>query len=287
MKICVSCHQHFISADWKCPFCSYTPTYINEFIAFAPELANENEGFEASYFADLFDLEANHFWFQSRNKLINWAIQKYFPNANSFLEIGCGTGFVLSGIQQDFPQLALSGSEIFSNGLTFAKQRNPNVQLFQMDARQIPFFNEFEIIGAFDVLEHIQEDTLVLREMYQATMKGGGIVITVPQHPWLWSYADEYAHHVRRYQANELKKKVQEAGFQVVRMTSFVSLLLPLMVLSRLKRQKTNLGALSEFKISQVTNYLLETIMNMERGLIRSGLALVVGGSLLVVAKKI
>jgi 2-polyprenyl-3-methyl-5-hydroxy-6-metoxy-1,4-benzoquinol methylase len=42
-----------------------------------------------------------------------------------------------------------------------------------MDARNIPFAEEFDIIGAFDVLEHIEQDTDVLAKMYQATQNGG------------------------------------------------------------------------------------------------------------------
>jgi len=287
MKICPACNNYFMQTTWTCPYCAYSPTLISGHLAFAPELANESEGFEAQYFAQLAEVEADYFWFRARNRLIIWALKRYFPDARNFLEIGCGTGFVLSGIEQAFPNLTLYGSEIFTNGLEFAAQRLVNVELFQMDARYIPFYSEFQVIGAFDVLEHIQDDETVLKEMYKATIQGGGIILTVPQHPWLWSQTDEYAHHVRRYQANELKVKLEKSGFKIVRMTSFVSLLLPLMTLSRLKQQKPNLDALSEFRISRVTNYLLEIILDMERGIIRAGVSLPVGGSLLVVANKL
>jgi len=287
MKICPACNKNFMQTTWTCPYCAYNPTLISGHLAFAPELANESEGFEAQYFAQLAEVEADYFWFRARNRLIIWALKRYFPDARNFLEIGCGTGFVLSGIEQAFPNLTLYGSEIFTNGLEFAAQRLVNVELFQMDARYIPFYSEFQVIGAFDVLEHIQDDETVLKEMYKATIQGGGIILTVPQHPWLWSQTDEYAHHVRRYQANELKVKLEKSGFKIVRMTSFVSLLLPLMALSRLKQQKPNLDALSEFRISRVTNYLLEIILDMERGIIRAGVSLPVGGSLLVVANKL
>src|ERR1041384_8013479 len=119
------------------------------------------------------------------------------------MEIGCGTGYVLSGIRQAFPDLRLSGSEIFSVGLTFAAERLPGIQLYQMDARQIPFREEFDVVGAFDVLEHVTEDEEVLSQMYQATRKGGGILLTVPHHPFLWSSLDVHARHVRRYQTRE------------------------------------------------------------------------------------
>ena len=65
-----------------------------------------------------------------------------------------------------------------------------------MDARRIPFEDEFDVIGAFDVLEHIKEDEQVLVQMHRAVKSGGGIMLTVPQHMFLWSEQDVQAHHV-------------------------------------------------------------------------------------------
>lgn len=261
---------------------------INGHLAFAPQLANENEGFEAEYFQKLVKLEPNNFWFRSRNQLIVWALRRYFPRAESFLEIGCGTGFVLSEIRKCFPGLSLAGSEVFSAGLSFAAQRLPGVELFQMDARRIPFKEEFDVIGAFDVLEHVKEDSDVLSQMYQATRKAGGIVLTVPHHPFLWSPADDYARHVRRYKSRELTDKVKRAGFEVIRVTSFVSLLLPLLVLSRFKQrfQKSGFDSTSELKINPLLNSALERILDLERSTIRGGLSLPAGGSLLLIARR-
>lgn len=289
MKVCLACDRSFNQTTWNCPFCGYTPTVKNGYLSFAPELSEKNKGFEAEFFSQLVEIEANNFWFCSRNRLIIWALQHYFPKAHSFLEIGCGTGFVLSGIQQSLPNLSLYGSEIFTKGLEFAAQRLNNAQLYQMDARRIPFDQEFDVIGAFDVLEHIQEDITALQEMHRSTLNGGGIILTVPQHTWLWSQNDEHAHHVRRYLAKELRNKLESTGFRVVKMTSFVSMLLPLMIMSRLRLQRktSNYDPFAEFKISRLTNLLLERILDVERNFIRLGVSLPVGGSLLVVARKI
>ena len=261
---------------------------LNGHLAFAPELANKNEGFEAEYFQKLIKLEPDNFWFYSRNQLIVWALKRYFPRAESFLEIGCGTGFVLSGIKKGLPGLSLAGSEVFSAGLSLAAQRLPGVQLFQMDARRIPFRDEFDIIGAFDVLEHVKEDSDVLSQMYQATRKFGGILVTVPHHPFLWSPADDYARHVRRYKSRELRDKVKRAGFEVIRATSFMSLLLPLLVLSRFKQrfQKSEFDPTSELKINPLLNTALKRILDLERSTIRGGLSFPVGGSLLLIARR-
>ena len=288
MKLCCNCGKSFDRTSWQCPSCLYEPKKLGGHLAFAPELAEDSEGFDASSFGRLVELEPGSFWFRSRNRLLCWALEHYFPNATNFFEIGCGTGFVLAGIRERFPQLRLAGSEIFADGLTIANGRLPNVELYQMDARQIPFENEFDVIGAFDVLEHIGDDELVLSQMYRAVRQGGGILLAVPQHSFLWSKIDEYSRHVRRYSLSELKTKVERAGFKTLRTTSFVSLLLPLMLIARLKQRLTNneLDPTAEFKLSAPGNFLLECIMNVERTMIRLGVAFPAGGSLLLVARK-
>lgn len=258
------------------------------YLSFAPEAAQSNEGFQPHHFAELADAEAGNFWFRSRNRLIIWALQHFFPEAKNFLEIGCGTGFVLSGVAEANSQLEVSGSEIHSAGLNFAANRVKHATLFQMDARNIPFENEFDVIGAFDVLEHIEEDEKVLAQMFHAISPGGGIILTVPQHRFLWSQQDEYACHVRRYQAQELQNKVEQAGFQVERATSFVSLLLPLMFMSRLSKRKPaeNYDATRELRISGLANAALEAVLDLERMIIRTGVSFPAGGSRLLIARK-
>jgi len=288
MKVCLSCGYRFATEDWHCPSCNIYPETIDSFLSFAPDFATENDGFAAEYFEQLFKVEATNFWFRSRNRLLAWALRKYFPQGESFFEIGCGTGYVLSGIQREFPELRLYGSDIFSNSLSFAEQRLSDVSLFQMDAHLIPFEREFDVIGAFDVLEHIDEDGVVLQQMFQAAKPGGGILITVPQHPFLWSVVDEYSFHKLRYKRKELIRKVKDAGFQIVLVTSFVSFLLPLMLLSRIRRQKTcdNFDPVAELKINPCLNMIFENVLAIERTFIKCGFPFYAGGSLLVIAKR-
>jgi SAM-dependent methyltransferase len=287
MKLCPRCARAVDAVDHSCPFCGHTPQKLDGLLAFAPELAEEADGFEASYFGRLSKLEPGSFWFNARNELLTWALRSYFPNAGNFLEIGCGTGFVLSGIAKAHPNLVLSGSEVFSAGLSIAAKRVPKAELFQMDARRIPFADHFDVIGAFDVLEHIQEDQEVLSQMHQAVRPGGGILITVPQHPFLWSNSDDYAHHVRRYPARELERKVERAGFEVRRLTSFVSLLLPIMIAARWRqRHGGEFNASAEFELPALANKLLGAVMSVERLMIKAGLSFPAGGSLLLVGKR-
>lgn len=288
MKVCLACREQFAGDHWQCPNCAYSPDEYKGYLAFSPALAESNDGFSAEFFARLAPLEARNFWFTSRNRIVIWALRRYFENAKNYLEIGCGTGFVLSGIKREFPAIKLAGSEVFSEGLVFAGQRLPGIDLFQMDARRIPFESEFDVIGAFDVLEHIEEDERVLLEMFQATRPGGGIILTVPQHPFLWSVVDDFSFHKRRYTRKDLVNKITRAGFSIVRVTSFVSLLLPFMMLSRLKAKKSgaDFDPVAELEIGDYLNLILEKIMNVERRLITGGISLPAGGSLLAIARR-
>jgi SAM-dependent methyltransferase len=285
--MCLPCGHRFQAGDWACPRCGRSPARHGPYPAFAPEATEASESFDAACFARLAALEAGNFWFEARNRLLVWALGRYFPHARSFLEIGCGTGFVLSGIGRAFPALTLAGAEVFSEGLAHAGARAPGAALFQMDARRMPFDEEFDVIGAFDVIEHIEQDQAVLFELFRSARPGGGIMLTVPQHPFLWSRSDEHAHHKRRYTRGELLDKVRRAGFEVARMTSFVSLLLPAMALSRLAGPGArDPDPLPELAMGPRLNGALAGVLAVERALIERGVSFPAGGSLLAVARK-
>ena len=244
-------------------------------------------GYPADAFARHAALQDGNYWFEARSALIIWAVQRYFPAARSFLDVGCGTGFVLSGLREAFPKMQLAGTDFLEDGLTFARQRVPSATFALGNAQDLGVSGHFDVVGAFDVLEHIDDDLAVLRRMHAATKPGGGLLIAVPQHRWLWSSADDQAQHVRRYTRHELVDRVTAAGFTVLRTTSFVSLLLPLMAASRWRdARKTRGPAASELYVSPSVNAVLRSVLTVERGLIRSGLSLPAGGSLLVIARR-
>ena len=287
MKRCLACEAIFEAADWTCPKCGYQPTLRDEIYQFTEGPPDAHTGFKPEYFARLGEIEESNFWFRARNELIQWALRNYFPDAKSFFEVGCGTGFVLAGLHEKFPRMRLAGSEIFADGLAIAKARVPRVELYQMDARRISFAGEFDVVGAFDVLEHVIEDENVLVQMFNAVRPGGGLLVTVPQHPFLWSASDQYAMHQRRYNRAELRAKVESARFLIERITSFNSLLLPLMIWSRVQRRRNrDFQPWREFEIGPALNKTLESILNLERMVIRKGVSFPAGGSLLLIGRK-
>lgn len=285
--VCPNCQHPLSEESFECSSCGFSAVTIEGFTSWAPDMAYDGGGFKRESFTHLAELEASNFWFRARNALILWAIRRYALEMTSFLEIGCGTGFVLSGVAQRFPRAKIVGSEIFVSGLAHAAQRLPNIELVQMDARRIPYRENFDVVAALDVIEHIEEDELVLEQLFSALRPGGMALISVPQHHWLWSAADNYACHVRRYRAGELHNKMEASGFKIVRSTSFVSILLPAMIASRmLNRRVSEFDPRKEFEIPSVINTAFEKLLSWERAAIRWGVSLPFGGSRFVVAQR-
>lgn len=272
----------------RCDACKWSAQLRDNVEIHAPEVES-GDGYDPVHFGELARLEATHFWFRIRNQIILDFVRKFYAGTHNYMEVGCGTGYVLQGLVSTYPDWRAWGSELHVEGLAFAAQRLPDTRFLQMDARRIPFVDEFELIGSFDVLEHIPQDEAVLASMRSALKPGGGLLVTVPQHPGLWSSQDEAAHHVRRYRRGELEKKMQNAGFEILRSSSFVSLLLPALIASRFSNRISPAARndpLREVRIGKVANRLGSFAMKIDRALIRAGLNLPVGGSRIIAARR-
>jgi len=257
---------------------------------FAPELADTISGFDPDFFDELVGLEAGYFWFVARNELIVGLANKFFPEARQFLEIGCGNGAVLRELAASRRWDRLVGSELHPAGLAHARKRlPPEVEFVQMDARDIPAVGVFDLTGAFDVIEHIADDEAVLRGLRAATQTGGGTIIAVPQHPWLWSNSDDIAHHQRRYRRGELEAKLLRNGFEVLFSSSYTALLLPLMAASRLRRKGRgqDVDIFHEFRLNRHVNSLFIAILRAEIRMTLAGWRWPAGGSRIVAGRAV
>ena len=288
MKVCSRCKSPNLDADWACPKCAFKPKLIHGIRLFEPSASPIAGAYHAGHYQALYEGERKHFWFQARASLIRFTLASYGQKVpNSFLEIGCGTGFLLKSLKQHFSDWNLIGTEISADGLQYTRSLLPDEELLQMDARRIPYADEFGAIGAFDVLEHIEDDLRVLRECHSALRPGGLLLLTVPQHASLWSTYDEQAGHFRRYEREDLQRKLTDAGFDVERMTSFVSLLLPAMSLQRrLARGNKDVNIDDQLTINPLLNGFFSLVMALERNLISMGFNFKRGGSLLAVARR-
>jgi SAM-dependent methyltransferase len=235
---------------------------------------------------DLVAAEPWHFWFRARRQLVLWALRSYFPRLRSLLDVGCGTGFLLEELRRTSPDLALAGCDVLLEAVCRARQRLRDVRLFQADILHLPVRRQLDAITALDVIEHLDEDAEALAEMFRALNPGGGLLVTVPQHQWLWSVVDEFSRHRRRYSRADVLAKMHAAGFEVLRCTSFFSSTLPLVALRRFRPRGQAFDPAAELRIPGVLNAAAAALLQPEWLLIRAGASLPIGGSLMVVAQR-
>ena len=293
MKICGACDTRFQDPGFKCPRCGHAPPtwpdqgrdQIDGIPCFAPGLAFANDGFDPDFFPVLAEAQDRHFWLRQRTALVLWALDKYFPGAQRVLDLGCGGGGMLRAMHAHRPDITLDGADLFVSGLTLAAEDLPEgTRLMQMDAAALPFEAEYDIVSLFDVLEHTDDDGAVLASAARALKPGGGLLLTVPQHRFLWSHLDVMAHHRRRYTSQRLKEKLRAAGLRVEAAISYQSLLLPAMYLARFAYRRSRRPS-DVLRINRVLNGIFKGVCAAERALIRSRIRLPFGDSLMIVAR--
>lgn len=253
-------------------------------------------GYDPSFFDSLALVEDRHFWFRARNRLIfelSKGIASGLKPGYLVLEVGCGTGNVLRVLRKACPDGMVIGLELWFDGLRHAQRRSAGF-LVQGDVRHCPFSKQFDLVGMFDVLEHIQEEQETLVALCKLLVPGGRLLLTVPAHQSLWSYFDEAAHHCRRYSAHEIRKKLTDAGFEVEFQSQFMACIFPIVWIFRKMsglRQRRDSGnammlAREEFRIVPIANGVLTALLNLEARWLARGHLLPMGTSLVVIARK-
>ena len=247
-------------------------------------------GFDPDLFEPLADVEERSFWFRARNRLIVSTFRRHFPDAGSLLEVGCGGGFVLGALREAIPELRLVGVELYAEGLAVARRRLPERRArAARRARTLPYESEFDVVGAFDVLEHVEEDEAGARaDGARGCGRAAGSSLLVPQHPWLWSEHDEIVEHRAplHAQASSWRRSGARAS-RSSRSTSFVTLAPAgdgrLAGGATGCRKKTDPIANLE---PGPLNGVFERMLDGERKLIERGVSLPFGGSLMLVGRK-
>jgi len=242
---------------------------------------------DATYLdAEIRAAEARHFWFAGRLQLLLWMLRRYFPTAQRLLDLGCGTGFVLEAIHHRHPRLVLTGCDVRLTTLLHAHRQMPDIRFLAADIFALPYESEFDVVVALDVLEHIDDDRAALAAIRNVIKPGGGLIVTVPQHPWLWSEVDDFSCHRRRYVRSDLESKIMDAGFDILRRTSLFAITLPLVMTSRFLRRAKAFDPAAELTVPRVLNTGLARLVALERLLVRMGGSVPFGSSLAVAARR-
>ena len=287
MKACLACGYRYDARDWTCPSCHAVPVNRGGILVFG-FAADGGACRDAAYLDTQIQMaEVRHFWFLARLRLVQWMLRRYFPSARQLLDVGCGTGFVLEGLRRTAPSLALAGCDVRLETLAIARQKLRDVVLFAADTTALPYESEFDVVTALDVLEHIDDDGAALGALLNVIKPGGGLILTVPQHPWLWSEVDDFSCHRRRYVRLDLETKVAAAGFDILRCTSFFAVTLPLLAASRLRRRRGRVfDPSAELQIPTAVNGILRALLGFEGRLIKLGASLPFGSSLILIARR-
>jgi SAM-dependent methyltransferase len=190
-------------------------------------------------FADRDQLEVEHWWFEGRRTILLHLLDRELGADNTerrILDMGCGTGTMLQHLDRYGTAEGLETDEAMvrschARGLSRVRLASPP---------PLPYDTEsFDLITLLDVLEHIEDDRGVLREVARALRPGGLLLLTVPAYQLLWGPQDRASEHKRRYRASQVKERIEEAGLEARRLTYFNTLMFPPAAAIKLIRRVT------------------------------------------------
>ncbi len=175
-------------------------------------------------------LESTHFWYRARKEQLSiWL--KDLKKANlKVLDLGSATG----GNSLHIASLGhiVTSAEYSDIGIQI--QKSKGIKVVRADARELPFEDEsFDVVICLDVIEHIEEDILVVSEISRVLRSGGRFLISVPEDPKIWSSHDVIVNHVRRYTRNSLLNILKYTNLKVTNLWSTLFLLRPAVIITR------------------------------------------------------
>ncbi|MDR3166145.1 MAG: class I SAM-dependent methyltransferase [Synergistaceae bacterium] len=240
----------------------------------------------------LFELEDNSFWFKHRNRVIKAVIDSMPPKDNRIIELGGGNGNMAHYLIQHGYKTAMI--EPGEHGCKNAARRGlKNIVCGFMNTNTVQE-NSVEAVGLFDVLEHIEDDAVFLKNLRELLIEDGFLYMTVPAHQYLWSESDKCG-HFRRYELPELREKVKTAGYAVDFVSYFFWFMpFPIFLLRALpyracaaSRRKQAIINQGEFVLPNWLDRLARIVLGLEIDLIAKAKSICFGASIILVARKI
>ncbi len=232
--------------------------------------------------------ERDHWWFRAKRSLVVQEAQRAGVDRGGLaVDVGCGTGAVLDTLSHRFARVV--GTDLSPRAAALAAQLvgpATGPVLARAEALPLPSASA-SLVTSLDVLEHLDDDVQALVELRRVTAPGGLLVLAVPAYEWAWSDHDDVLGHRRRYTAPRLRRVVEDAGLECVRVTYFHSWLAPIAFLLRRTPLRHLVGADQEEAsyVGPAVNRAFVVVTTVERWLIR-WLALPFGLSILLVARR-
>ena len=223
---------------------------------------------ERVVYQQMAELDDRHWWYRARRKILADLIRREAqPPANAqILEIGCGTGHNLAmlgevghvdGLELDDEARALSEKRLGRKVMS-----SPLPELTEVPDRH------YDLIGAFDVIEHIDDDKAALASIATKLKPGGKFIMAVPAHQWMWSAHDVVNHHKRRYSRHALRALIEGSPLELVKIGYFNSLLFPLAVAERAASKMRGKDNADVALPPAPLNAALEKVFGIERHLV-------------------
>lgn len=210
-------------------------------------------------------MEASHFWFRGRSEILRACLRRFLPKTSGqlILDAGCGTGANFEMLCQFGKVL---GVELHGDACRYAVTKFPG-RLLQGSLESMPLRDGCcSVVALLDVLEHVDDQTGVLEELFRVLSPGGTLLLTVPAFRHLWSGHDVAHHHRRRYRAEELRREIEGVGMQVVYLSYFNTHLYPLVAAARLLGRFRKERSVSDMQLPPAwLNQLLYQIFRAER----------------------
>lgn len=210
-------------------------------------------------------IEESHWWFVGRRRLLSNLVHPLnLDRSEPILDVGTGTGNNLRFLgEMGFSNV--SGVDFSTEAIHFCQLKGLG-KVHHGDATHLPFSEQqFRLILATDILEHLENDLDGLKEMVRVLKPGGNLLLTVPAFPFLWGPQDIISHHKRRYHLKPLLHHLTEAGLCVEKRFYFNFLLFfPILFARRLIRW-LKLPVLSENKVNTpLINQILKAVFLMD-----------------------
>lgn len=244
---------------------------------------------EDYYYQQMAKIQQKHWWYDGRRKILSSTIATLPLNAPAntrILEIGCGTGANLNMLKKFG---SVHGAEPHGFAREYAKKVSECPIEGAFLPHNIPFKENFDLIGVFDVIEHVDEDLKSLKAINTRLNDNGYAIFTVPAFQFLWSKHDEVNHHKRRYTKKQFLALLKEAGYNVKLISYYNFWLFPPVALIRtiknITKSKAETGDLKLPKSSFI-NTLLYKMFSSERFLIKAKMPLPFGVSIIAVCQK-
>jgi SAM-dependent methyltransferase len=245
---------------------------------------------EAHLYEEMARIEDHHWWFRGRRNVIEVVLRQHLPPTpdRRILDVGCGTGGNIPLLQR-FGQV--EGLEASPDALALCRARlGPDFPLHQGHLPEAVPPGRYDVVTAFDVLEHIPDVVGALRGIRSVLGPEGRLVLTVPAHAFMWSQHDVVHHHQRRYSLELLTEHLSAAGLRLRWSSYFNSILFPAIAAVRLLERVVPMQRKNQLRSdinlgrgSGLANQVLEAVFSSERHVVPR-VSLPFGVSLVAVA---